>query len=120
MIYYNICTTFSKTILQKTLQHYLCIVLEILNILSLYPSIGLTELIDKSLLKIMDNIVWMHDLLQGMGRNIVCRDYLDEPWKRSRLWDYEDINKVLKKNKVRSYLENLSSFPTFVFNKFGS
>ena len=95
-------------------------VLEILNILSLYPSIGLTELIDKSLLKIMDNIVWMHDLLQGMGRNIVCRDYLDEPWKRSRLWDYEDINKVLKKNKVRSYLENLSTFPTFMFNKFGS
>ena len=96
-------------------------VLEILHILGLYPFIGLKELTDKSLLKIMDNgVVWMHDLLEKMGRNIVCREWPDDPGKRSRLWDYEDINKVLKKNKVRSYLENLSSFPTFMFNKFGS
>ena len=96
-------------------------VLEILDILGLYPHIGLKELIDKSLLKIMDNgIVWMHDLLKEMGRNMVRQECLDDPGKRSRLWDYEDINKVLKKNKVRSYLENLSSFPTFTFNKFGS
>ena len=95
-------------------------VLEILDILGLYPIIGLKELTDKSLLKIMDNdVVWMHDLLGEMGRNIVRQEYLD-PGKRSRIWDYEDINKVLKKNKVRSYLENLSSFPTFMFNKFGS
>ena len=96
-------------------------VLEILDILGLYPHIGLKELIDKSLLKIMDNdIVWMHDLLKEMGRNMVRQECFDDPGKRSRLWDYEDINKVLKKNKVRSYLENLSSFPTFTFNKFGS
>ena len=73
-------------------------VLEILDILGLYPIIGLKELTDKSLLKIMDNdVVWMHDLLQGMGRNIVCKECLDDSGKRSRLWDYEDINKVLKK-----------------------
>ncbi|KAL0009633.1 hypothetical protein SO802_011135 [Lithocarpus litseifolius] len=76
------------------------VVLEILDILGLYPLIGLKELTDKSLLKIMDNdVVWMHDLLQGMGRNIVCQECLDDPGKRSRLWDYDDINKVLKKNK---------------------
>ncbi|KAK4538887.1 hypothetical protein RGQ29_032257 [Quercus rubra] len=75
-------------------------VLEILHILGLYPFIGLKELTDKSLLKIMDNgVVWMHDLLEKMGRNIVCREWPDDPGKRSRLWDYEDINKVLKKNK---------------------
>ena len=96
-------------------------VLQILDILGLYPKIGLKELTDKSLLKIMDNdVVWMHDLLEKMGRNIVRQECLDDPGKRSRLWDYEDINEVLKKNKVRSYLENLSSFPTFMFNKFGS
>ena len=96
-------------------------VLEILHILGLHPFIGLKELIDKSLLKIMDNgVVWMHDLLEKMGRNIVCQECPNDPGKYSRLWDYEDINEVLKTNKVRSYLENLSSFPTFVFNKFGS
>ena len=90
---------------------------EILDILGLYPVIGLKELADKSLLKIMDNdVVWMHDLLEEMGRNIVCEECLDDPGKRSRLWDYEDIDKVLKKNKVRGYLENLSLFPTFMFN----
>ena len=72
-------------------------VLEILHILGLHPFIGLKELTDKSLLKIMDNdVVWMHDLLGEMGRNIVRQECLD-PGKRSRLWDYEDINKVLKK-----------------------
>ena len=55
-------------------------VLEILDILGLYPIIGLKELIDKSLLKIMDNdIVWMHDLLEEMGRNIVRQECLDDP-----------------------------------------
>ena len=73
-------------------------VLEILDILGLYPIIGLKELTDKSLLKIMDNdVVWMYDLLPGMGRNIVCKECLDDFGKRSRLWDYEDIKKLLKK-----------------------
>ena len=81
-------------------------VLEILDILGLYPIIGLKEHTDKSLLKIMDNdIVWMHDLLEEMGRNIVRQECLDDPRKRSRLWDYEDIDKVLKKNKVRLFRE---------------
>ena len=67
----------------------------------------------------MDNdVVWMHDLLEEMGRNMVCQECLDDPGKRSRLWRYKDIENVLKNNKVRGYLENLSSFRTFLFNKF--
>ena len=90
---------------------------KILDIFGLYPVIGLKELADKSLLKIMDDdIVWMHDLLEEMGRNIVHQECLDDLGKRSRLWDYKDIDKVLKKKKVRGYLENLSLFPTFMFN----
>ena len=70
-------------------------VVEILDILGLYLGIGLKELIDKSLLKIMhDNMVWMHDLLEEMGRNLVFQDCLDDPGKRSRLWVYKDIDKV--------------------------
>ena len=65
-------------------------VLEILYIIGLYPIIGLNlkELANTSLLKIMNNdIVWMHDLLEEMGRNIVHQECLDDPGKRSRLWD---------------------------------
>ena len=76
-------------------------VVEKLDILGLYPVLGLEELIDKSLLKIMyDDMVWMHDLLEEMGRNLVIQECLDDPGKRSRLWVYKDIDKVLEKNKV--------------------
>ena len=76
-------------------------VVEKLDILGLYPVLGLEELIDKSLLKIMyDDMVWMHDLLEEMGRNLVFQECLDDPGKHSRLWVYKDIDKVLEKNKV--------------------
>ena len=42
----------------------------------------------------------MHDLLEEMGRSIASQEYPDDPGKRSRLWRYEDIDKVLRKNKV--------------------
>ncbi|KAL4597629.1 hypothetical protein ACB092_11G002900 [Castanea dentata] len=88
-------------------------VIRILDILGLYPIIGLKELADKSLLKIMDNdVVWMHDLLGEMGRNMVRQECLDDPGKRSRLWDYEDINKVLKKNKGTETLKAMDIVST--------
>ena len=62
---------------------------EKLDVLGLYPGIRLKELIDKSLLKIMDDdIVWMHELLEEMGRNIVFQECPDDPGKRSRLWRF--------------------------------
>ena len=60
----------------------------------------------------------MHDLLEEMGKNIVRQDYRDDPGKHSRLWRFKDIDNILKQNKVRGYLENLSSFSTFLFKKF--
>ena len=70
-------------------------VVEILDILGLYLGIGLKELIDNSLLKIMDNdMVWMHDLLEEIGRKIVFQECPDNPGKCSRLWVYKDIDKV--------------------------
>ena len=78
---------------------------ETLDILGLYPNIGLKELINTSLLKILDkDILWMHDLLQEMGRYIVRQECPNEPGKRSKLWLYKDIEKILKTNKVRVYL----------------
>ncbi|XP_050257416.1 disease resistance protein RPV1-like isoform X36 [Quercus robur] len=75
-------------------------VLEVLDSLGLHPVIGLKELIDKSLLKITYmHIVWMHDLLEEMGKDIVRNECLNDPGKRSRLWCYKDIESVLKKNK---------------------
>lgn len=77
---------------------------EILDCLSLYPDIGLRVLIEKSLLKIYHNKLLMNDLLQDMGQDIVRQECFKMPGKRSRLWQYKDINYVLTENKVRVYL----------------
>uniref|UniRef100_A0A7N2LLC4 ADP-ribosyl cyclase/cyclic ADP-ribose hydrolase n=2 Tax=Quercus lobata TaxID=97700 RepID=A0A7N2LLC4_QUELO len=73
-------------------------IIEILDYLELYPKIGLSVLKDKSLVKWQDNHLWMHDLLQEMGRNIVHQESPNDPGERSRLWLCKDINNVLTKN----------------------
>ena len=76
------------------------VVIKILEYLGLYPKIGLRVLIDKSLVKLHENQLRMHDLLQEMGRYIVCQECQD-PAKRSRLWSFKDIDNVLIENTVR-------------------
>ena len=79
-------------------------IIPILDYLELHPKIGLEIFIEKSLIKLQYNQLWMHDLLQEMGRDIVRRECPnDQPEKRSRLWLYEDIDKVLTNNTVRAY-----------------
>ncbi|XP_030949366.1 disease resistance protein TAO1-like [Quercus lobata] len=74
-------------------------VVKMLNELGRYPLIGSSNLIDKSLLTISENnVLWMHDLVRDMCRNIVYQESPNEPGKRSRMWDHKDINHVLKKN----------------------
>ncbi|XP_050245521.1 disease resistance protein RPV1-like isoform X1 [Quercus robur] len=46
-------------------------------------------------------------------RNIVRQECLDDPGKRSRLWDYEDIDKVLKKNKGTEALKAMDIVSTY-------
>ena len=91
-------------------------VVEILDHLDLYPDIGLVVLFDKSLIKVDGDRLWMHDLLQEMGKNIVYQKFPKKLGKRSRLWLFEDINNVLTKNMVRGYFESL--YPFILFNKF--
>ncbi|XP_030964793.1 disease resistance-like protein DSC1 [Quercus lobata] len=73
-------------------------VVEILNYLDLFPNVGLWVLFDKSLLKFRGPTLWMHDLLQEMGKSIVYEECPKEPGKRGKLWLFEDINDVLTKN----------------------
>ena len=86
-------------------------IVEKLDYLDLYPDIGLGVLVDKSLVKMDETKLWMHDLLQEMGRNIVYQECPKEPGKRSKLWLLEDVDDVLTKNMVSGYLENLGMYP---------
>ncbi|XP_039155097.1 disease resistance protein RUN1-like isoform X1 [Eucalyptus grandis] len=65
-----------------------------------YPESGLDILSQKSLTYMESNKIWMHNLLQEMGREIVRRESPKNPGRRSRLWSYEDILKVLRDNLV--------------------
>ncbi|KAL3739700.1 hypothetical protein ACJRO7_021031 [Eucalyptus globulus] len=60
-------------------------------------AIGLEILIERSLISIEHGIVEMHDLIQLMGMDIVNQECRDDPWRRSRLWLYDDVLDVLSR-----------------------
>ena len=62
---------------------------------------SLDTLLDKSFIAIQSNKIWMHDLIQQMGQEIVRRQSMKDPGKRSRLWMTKDIISVLETNTVR-------------------
>ncbi|WRX26116.1 Toll/interleukin-1 receptor homology (TIR) domain - like 10 [Theobroma cacao] len=64
------------------------------------PGIGLHVLIERSLITVEDNKIWMHDLLQEMGRNIVRQKSPNEPGRRCRLSKEIGVHQVLTRNSV--------------------
>ncbi|QHO42551.1 TMV resistance protein N [Arachis hypogaea] len=62
------------------------------------PKNSMRVLIDKSLVKIEDDRVMLHDLIQDMGREIV-RQESEDPRGRSRIWNFEDAKRVLEQDK---------------------
>ena len=91
-------------------------VIKILDYFGLCPTYGLSVLINKSLVKLHEDKLWMHDLLQKMGQDIVHQQGPKDPGKRSILWSFKDIDNVLTKNTVRAYLEKLSIYFILLFN----
>ncbi|XP_040374074.1 disease resistance protein RPV1 isoform X2 [Rosa chinensis] len=56
-------------------------------------------LIEKALISIDSNdCIWMHDLVEQMGRDIVHELSPNDPGNRSRLWFHEDVYRVLTEN----------------------
>ncbi|XP_062084180.1 disease resistance protein RPV1-like [Humulus lupulus] len=82
------------------------IVEKVLDGCDLFAEIGITDLINKSLITMMENKVWMHDLLQEMGWEIV-RQESKELGKRSRLWTADDVYRVLKTNTGTATIEGI-------------
>ncbi|XP_031287428.1 disease resistance-like protein DSC1 [Pistacia vera] len=83
-------------------------VIEILDANGFDSEIGISNLIDKSLLTI--NVlgrVSMHDLLQKMGHKIVEQESRC-PGERSRLWHHDDIYHVLRGNTGTDKIEYIS------------
>ncbi|XP_048134054.1 disease resistance protein L6-like [Rhodamnia argentea] len=65
-----------------------------------FPGKGIEVLSLMSLIKIdKDGNLWMHDQLRDPGRDIVRLENPDEPQKRSRLWNHEEVVEVLERNQ---------------------
>ncbi|KAL5559992.1 hypothetical protein UlMin_036203, partial [Ulmus minor] len=69
--------------------------------------IGITDLVDKSLVTIdQDGIIRMHDLIQEMGREIVHRS-TKNLGERSRLWIAQEARELLKRKKGTEATEGI-------------
>ncbi|KAG6676225.1 hypothetical protein I3842_15G141300 [Carya illinoinensis] len=83
-------------------------VTKILDSCGFFAYAGIINLIDKSLITVNEfDRLWMHDLLEDMGKEIVRQESPEEPGKRSRLWFHEDVREVLEKNKGTEQIEGI-------------
>ncbi|KAK4785945.1 hypothetical protein SAY86_002634 [Trapa natans] len=73
------------------------------------PTYGLEVLVSMSLVKIKDNsVIWMHELLRDLGRDIVRQESINNPMKRSRIWHQDDAVKILVGKEGKEAVEALS------------
>ena len=78
-------------------------VINLLESFGFYRAIGTRILHDGALINVDDGLhIQMHDLTQEMGLQIVREESIDEPKRRSRLWDSTEIYDVLDNNVVRN------------------
>jgi len=78
----------------------------------LYPHIGISRLIEKSLITISNEEILMHELLQELGKKMVRDQSPEEPGSWSRIWLYKDFLQVLttETERVTSYIFKLNRF----------
>ncbi|XP_040375716.1 disease resistance protein RUN1-like [Rosa chinensis] len=82
-------------------------VMDILEGCDLRPKHSIEVLIEKALISITEaNGVWMHDVLEEMGKEIVCQES-SEPGERSRLWLYKDVYHVFVHNTGTSKVKGI-------------
>ncbi|KAK2420082.1 disease resistance protein RPV1 [Trifolium repens] len=84
-------------------------VIQILNGCGLFAEIGISVLVERSLVTVDNmNNLRMHDLLRDMGREIVREQSPKEPGERSRLWFNVDVLDVLSEQTGTQAVEGLA------------
>nr|XP_023881025.1 TMV resistance protein N-like [Quercus suber]XP_023881030.1 TMV resistance protein N-like [Quercus suber] len=83
-------------------------IIDIVQSFGFCPNYNIGVLVDRSLITINGcGTLWMHDLLEEMGQNIVRCKSPKEPGRRSRLWCYEDVLHVLKNKTGTEFVEGI-------------
>ncbi|KAJ7951590.1 Disease resistance protein (TIR-NBS-LRR class) [Quillaja saponaria] len=68
---------------------------------------GIHSLMEKSLVTIANNIIEVHASIQDLGQEIIHRQHLQEPGKRSRLWDPEHVHHIFRFNSGTEAVEGI-------------
>ncbi|XP_073263128.1 disease resistance-like protein DSC1 isoform X3 [Populus alba] len=87
--------------------HQVDFVKRILDGCGFKTDIGFSVLIDRCLIKISDDKVEMHDLLQEMAHEVVRKESVDELGRQSRLWSPKDVYQVLTNNLGTGKVEGI-------------
>ncbi|KAJ0263593.1 Disease resistance protein RPP2A [Hirschfeldia incana] len=69
--------------------------------------LGICDLIDESLISLLDNTIDIPIAFQDIGRFIVYEEDKEDPSERSRLWDSKDIADVLTNNSGTEAIEGI-------------
>ena len=72
---------------------------KLLDACGFFTYLGICDLIDESLISLLDNRIEIPIPFQDVGRFIVHEED-EDPCERSRLWDSDDIADVLTNNSV--------------------
>ncbi|KAI5413575.1 hypothetical protein KIW84_057952 [Lathyrus oleraceus] len=84
-------------------------VILVLNGSRLFAEIGISILVERSLVTVDDkNKLGMHDLLRDMGREIIREKSPEEPEARCRLWFHDDVLDVLSNQSGTKAIKGLS------------
>nr|AAB47618.1 rust resistance protein M [Linum usitatissimum] len=74
-----------------------------------YPKSNIIFLIQRCMIQVGDDgVLEMHDQLRDMGREIVRREDVQRPWKRSRIWSREEGIDLLLNKKGSSQVKAIS------------
>ncbi|XP_048136628.1 TMV resistance protein N-like [Rhodamnia argentea] len=74
-----------------------------------HPHVTIKVLCLKSLIKIKDDdTFWMHDQVRDLGREIVRQENCEDPSERSRVWNPEETQSILKGKEGSTKIKALS------------
>ncbi|XP_030523513.1 disease resistance protein L6-like [Rhodamnia argentea] len=75
-----------------------------------YPDSAVRVLRLRSLIKIRENKLWMHDQVLDLGRYIVLEEYpcKENRFKFSRVWTHEDAEELLQRKERNEHVQALS------------
>ncbi|XP_019230927.1 PREDICTED: disease resistance protein RML1A-like isoform X2 [Nicotiana attenuata] len=83
--------------------------IKILDECGFHATAEIQNLIDRCLLTVTpENKLMMHQLLQEMGKEVICRESPTEPSKRSRIWHHKDALSILQEETVTESIEGLT------------